>query len=90
MSPAGDVFARAVPIPSPGGREFCCSAASFFGAQPERVIFTCNCTHALNTAMSCLSAFVHPLRLTFVEYFKNSGYEGKGEAYTPFSVVEEK
>ena len=26
-------------------------AASFFGAQPERVIFTCNCTHALNTAI---------------------------------------
>ena len=43
--------------------------------------------HALNIAMSCLSAFVHPLRLTFVEYFKNSGYEGKGEAYKPFSVV---
>ncbi|MDR0895592.1 MAG: ATPase V [Prevotellaceae bacterium] len=41
--------------------------------------------HALNIAMSCLSGFVHPLRLTFVEYFKNSGYEGKGEAYKPFS-----
>ena len=39
--------------------------------------------HTLNIAMSCLSAFVHPLRLTFVEYFKNSGYEGKGEAYKP-------
>ncbi len=43
--------------------------------------------HALNIAMSCLSAFVHPLRLTFVEYFKNSGYDGKGEAYKPFSIV---
>lgn len=43
--------------------------------------------HTLNIAMSCLSAFVHPLRLTFVEYFKNSGYEGKGEAYKPFAVV---
>ena len=32
-------------------------------------------------------ALVHPLRLTFVEYFKNSGYEGKGEAYKPFTVV---
>lgn len=32
-------------------------------------------------------AFVHPLRLTFVEYFKNSGYDGKGEAYKPFTVV---
>ena len=40
--------------------------------------------HALNLAMSALGAFVHPLRLTFVEYFKNSGYEGKGKLYTPF------
>lgn len=40
--------------------------------------------HILNIAMSCLSAFVHPLRLTFVEYFKNAGYEGKGEEYKPF------
>jgi Archaeal/vacuolar-type H+-ATPase subunit I len=39
--------------------------------------------HALNLAMSCLGAFVHPLRLTFVEYFKNSGYEGKGVKYKP-------
>ena len=41
--------------------------------------------HALNFAMSCLGAFVHPLRLTFVEYFKNSGYEGKGQEYLPLS-----
>lgn len=40
--------------------------------------------HVLNVAMSALGAFVHPLRLTFVEYFKNSGYEGKGVAYQPF------
>lgn len=40
--------------------------------------------HILNLAMSALGAFVHPLRLTFVEYFKNSGYEGKGTLYTPF------
>lgn len=39
--------------------------------------------HVLNLAMSCLGAFVHPLRLTFVEYFKNAGYEGKGVAYKP-------
>ena len=39
--------------------------------------------HALNFAMSCLGAFVHPLRLTFVEYFKNSGYEGKGIKFNP-------
>ena len=41
--------------------------------------------HALNFAMSCLGAFVHPLRLTFVEYFKNSGYEGKGLEYNPLT-----
>lgn len=41
--------------------------------------------HALNLAMSCLGAFVHPLRLTFVEYFKDSGYEGRGTAYRPLA-----
>ncbi len=39
--------------------------------------------HLLNLAMSALGAFVHPLRLSFVEYFKNSGYEGKGQLYQP-------
>ncbi len=39
--------------------------------------------HILNLLMSCLGAFVHPLRLTFVEYFKNSGFEGKGIKYNP-------
>lgn len=42
--------------------------------------------HTLNLLMACLGAFVHPLRLTFVEYFKNSGYEGKGEKYVPFKL----
>lgn len=41
--------------------------------------------HTLNLLMSGLGAFVHPLRLTFVEYFKNSGYEGKGTLYKPFA-----
>ena len=40
--------------------------------------------HLLNLAMSALGAFVHPLRLSFVEYFKNSGYEGSGKIYEPF------
>lgn len=57
--------------------------AIFFG-----LIFTVG--HALNIALSCLSAFVHPLRLSFVEYFKNAGYDGKGVAYKPFRVKEEK
>ena len=40
--------------------------------------------HLLNLLLSGISAFVHPLRLNFVEYFKNAGYEGKGTAYEPF------
>ena len=41
--------------------------------------------HVLNLALSCLGAFVHPLRLTFVEYFKNSGFEGSGRFYRPLN-----
>ncbi len=44
--------------------------------------------HTLNIAMSCLGAFVHPLRLNFVEYFKNSNYEGSGTEYAPLHVVQ--
>ena len=40
--------------------------------------------HTLNLGMSALGSFVHPLRLSFVEYFKNAGYEGKGTLYQPF------
>ena len=40
--------------------------------------------HVLNLLMACLGAFVHPLRLSFVEYFKNAGYEGSGKLYQPF------
>ena len=45
--------------------------------------------HVLNILMSSLGAFVHPLRLTFVEYFKNAGYEGKGAAYNPLTTDKE-
>ena len=45
--------------------------------------------HVLNILMSSLGAFVHPLRLTFVEYFKNAGYEGKGTAYNPLTKEKE-
>ena len=39
--------------------------------------------HVLNVAMCVLGAFVHPLRLNFLEFFKNSGYEGSGRNYNP-------
>jgi V/A-type H+-transporting ATPase subunit I len=39
--------------------------------------------HTLNIAMCALGAFVHPLRLNFLEFFKNSGYEATGRTYNP-------
>ena len=59
-------------IPVPGVNWVFCIIILIFG-------------HVLNLAMSCLGAFVHPLRLTFVEYFKNSGYEGTGAKYNPLT-----
>jgi len=40
--------------------------------------------HGLNIALSSLGAFVHPMRLTFVEFFNNSGFSGPGMEYKPF------
>ena len=40
--------------------------------------------HSINMFMNVLGAMVHPMRLTFVEFFKNSGYEGGGKEYKPF------
>ena len=39
--------------------------------------------HTLNIAMCALGAFVHPLRLNFLEFFKNSGYDGSGRNFNP-------
>ncbi|MBR5159128.1 MAG: V-type ATP synthase subunit I [Bacteroidaceae bacterium] len=44
--------------------------------------------HALNIFMNILGAIVHPMRLTFVEFFKNSGYTGGGTEYKPFKAIE--
>lgn len=40
--------------------------------------------HTLNIALGTLSGFVHPLRLTFVEFYKNAGFQGPGIPYQPF------
>jgi V/A-type H+/Na+-transporting ATPase subunit I len=40
--------------------------------------------HAINIFMSGLGSAVHPLRLTFVEFYKNAGFEGGGRPYNPF------
>ena len=39
--------------------------------------------HIFVLLLSCLGAFVHPLRLTFIEFYKNAGFEGGGRAYNP-------
>lgn len=43
--------------------------------------------HGITFALSMISAFVHPMRLTFVEFFKNAGFEGGGKEYTPFREI---
>jgi len=40
--------------------------------------------HGLNIFMASLGAFVHPMRLTFVEFYKNAGFKGGGKSYDPF------
>ena len=45
--------------------------------------------HVMNIMLSGLGAFVHPMRLTFMEYFKNAGYEGKGSSYNPLTTNKE-
>lgn len=43
--------------------------------------------HVLNIALSVLGSFVHPLRLTFVEFYKNMNFVGGGREFKPFSVL---
>lgn len=41
--------------------------------------------HTGNLLLCSLGSFVHPMRLTFVEFYKNSGWTGGGKEYRPFS-----
>lgn len=41
--------------------------------------------HLANIAISSLGSFVHPMRLTFVEFYKNAGFTGGGKEYRPFA-----
>lgn len=44
--------------------------------------------HAINIGLCLIGAFVHPMRLTFVEFYKNAGFEGGGKEYKPFKNSE--
>ena len=46
--------------------------------------------HSLNLALAVLGAFVHPLRLTFVEFYNNAQFEGGGIEYKPFKKLTSK
>ncbi|MBQ9471369.1 MAG: V-type ATP synthase subunit I [Bacteroidales bacterium] len=39
--------------------------------------------HGINIFMSALGSLVHPVRLTFVEFYKNAGFIGGGKEYQP-------
>ena len=39
--------------------------------------------HTINLFMSSLSSFVHPMRLTFVEFYKNAGFEAGQRGFNP-------
>lgn len=43
--------------------------------------------HSINLFMSGLGSFVHPMRLTFVEFYKNAGFSGGGKKYNPFKKL---
>lgn len=43
--------------------------------------------HGLNFALCLISSVVHPLRLTFVEFYKNADFEGGGLEYKPFHKI---
>jgi V/A-type H+-transporting ATPase subunit I len=43
--------------------------------------------HSLNFSLNMLSAVVHPLRLTYVEYYKNSGFDGGGYPFKLFEKI---
>ncbi len=43
--------------------------------------------HGINFGLCMISSFVHPMRLTFVEYFKNADFSGNGKEYKPFKII---
>jgi len=42
--------------------------------------------HSINLFLATLGGFIHPMRLTFVEFYKNAGFTGGGKSYVPFKL----
>ena len=45
--------------------------------------------HGINLFMSTISSFVHPMRLTFVEFYKNAGFEMSMRSFDPLRKIRE-
>ncbi len=46
--------------------------------------------HGINLFMSSISSFVHPMRLTFVEFYKNAGFEMGTRSFEPLTNNDKK
>ena len=44
--------------------------------------------HAINMFMNVLGAMVHPMRLTFVEFYKNAGFEMSMRSFEPLQKID--
>ena len=44
--------------------------------------------HGINLFMSVISSFVHPMRLTFVEFYKNAGFEMASRMFDPLRKMD--
>ena len=44
--------------------------------------------HAINIFMNVLGAMVHPMRLTFVEFYKNAGFEMSMRSFEPLQKID--
>lgn len=44
--------------------------------------------HGINLFMSSISSFVHPMRLTFVEFYKNAGFEMASRQFEPLTKID--
>ncbi len=45
--------------------------------------------HGINLFMSSISSFVHPMRLTFVEFYKNAGFEMATRQFEPLTKIDQ-
>jgi len=63
-----------------------CGGTAYVGWLVAALVFLCG--HVFNMVINILGAFVHPLRLQYVEFF-GKFYEGGGTAFKPFRIKTE-